>query len=256
MQVVKRVATVRPGKTLAALALMFLLAACSNYGADGLKHKAIADEVEASKLVGGFTDEGRALYHRGLQHIANAHQPVGQFTIRQVIEQEMTREKQRSDAQQKATDARESAKKAASDAQQKATDARESAKKATSDAQQKAADARESAKKAASDARLDALATANLQSSQRMANTLYKAHVFYGGVIKGDSCFVKMDGDFYENDSEQDKAIMRQTFADWCQSSYTLLGGKDTRTIPPGGIDIWLADLAGRTIYRDRDLPQ
>jgi hypothetical protein len=238
MQVVKRVATVRPGKTLAALALMFLLAACSNYGADGLKHKAIADEVEASKLVGGFTDEGRALYHRGLQHIANAHQPVGQFTIRQVIEQEMTREKQRSDAQQKATDARESA------------------KKATSDAQQKAADARESAKKAASDARLDALATANLQSSQRMANTLYKAHVFYGGVIKGDSCFVKMDGDFYENDSEQDKAIMRQTFADWCQSSYTLLGGKDTRTIPPGGIDIWLADLAGRTIYRDRDLPQ
>jgi hypothetical protein len=98
MQIVRRVTVI-----IEVLALVLSLTACSNYG-DVLKHKAVADEAEASRLVAGFTDEGRALYHRGLQHIANVHQTLGQFTIRQVIAQEMTREKQRDAARQAAAD--------------------------------------------------------------------------------------------------------------------------------------------------------
>lgn len=63
----------------------------ANHGSQGWSHKAVARESEAGRIVGGFSDEDRHLYHNGLQHIRNEHQKVGTLTIRQVIEGERGR---------------------------------------------------------------------------------------------------------------------------------------------------------------------
>jgi hypothetical protein len=62
---------------------------------DGWASKALDNEKVASAKVGGFSDSDKRLYHRGLQHIANAHQRAGAFTIGQVVDQERNRESRR-----------------------------------------------------------------------------------------------------------------------------------------------------------------
>jgi len=66
-----------------------------DYTSDGWARKAVANETEASKTVGGFSANEKRLYHVGLQHIANQHQKIGSFTIGQVVGQEQEREQQR-----------------------------------------------------------------------------------------------------------------------------------------------------------------
>jgi len=58
----------------------------------GWNSKATASEKAASTAVGGFNKNGRRLYHQGLEHLYHTHQPIGRFTIRQVVEQERARE--------------------------------------------------------------------------------------------------------------------------------------------------------------------
>lgn len=72
----------------------------ASHGADGRDHKAVADEHQASQLSGGFSQSDAALYHRGLQHIANVHGKIGAFTIGQVIDQERAREHPAQDGKQ------------------------------------------------------------------------------------------------------------------------------------------------------------
>ena len=55
-------------------------------------HKALTDEKFASGIVGGFNDDGRRLYHQGLQHIRNQHKRIGAFTIGEIIDGERSRE--------------------------------------------------------------------------------------------------------------------------------------------------------------------
>lgn len=57
--------------------------------------KATLDEARASSIVGGFSAEDGRLYHQGLQHLVNAHEKIGGFTIRQVVDQEKAREGER-----------------------------------------------------------------------------------------------------------------------------------------------------------------
>lgn len=54
--------------------------------------KAVRNVATASATAGGFSNEDRRLYVRGLQHIANVHKPLGSYTISDVIEDERLRE--------------------------------------------------------------------------------------------------------------------------------------------------------------------
>jgi hypothetical protein len=58
----------------------------------GWASKATPSERAASKAVGGFSDNERHLYHQGLEHLYHTHQRVGAYTIRQVVDQERSRE--------------------------------------------------------------------------------------------------------------------------------------------------------------------
>jgi hypothetical protein len=70
-----------------------LMAGCASKGWDT---KATFDQPAASKRVGGFSDEDARLYRNCVQHIQNRHQNIRGLTIRQVVDQERGREKQRS----------------------------------------------------------------------------------------------------------------------------------------------------------------
>lgn len=78
-----------------------LLTACGNAtndatnSASGWSGKAVPSVQATSRLVGGFSDEQRKLYILGIQHVLNAHQRIGTFTIQQVIQEERGREQQR-----------------------------------------------------------------------------------------------------------------------------------------------------------------
>jgi hypothetical protein len=66
----------------------------------GWSHKAVSNESEASKIVGDFSTDDQALYHRGLLHVANRHEKLGTLTIGQVVDQERARAQQRADNSQ------------------------------------------------------------------------------------------------------------------------------------------------------------
>jgi hypothetical protein len=81
-------------------ALTAALPACGNgtnsaTHPDGWSRKAVASAQGASLLVGGFSADQRNLYRLGLQHIHDTHQPLGNFTVRQIVQQERGREQQR-----------------------------------------------------------------------------------------------------------------------------------------------------------------
>ncbi len=60
--------------------------------------KAIWSARSAERRVGGFNSSDRAAYRNGLQHILNAHDKIGSFTIAQVIDDENRRENERASA--------------------------------------------------------------------------------------------------------------------------------------------------------------
>lgn len=98
--------------------------------------------------------------------------------------------------------------------------------------------------------RLDSIATTNLTSTLKLGNSVGPA-LYRAGVIEGDTCSVKIDGDYFENDSEQDKSIIRQTIVSACSASYTELGGNDSRSLPESGLRIRVYNLADDAVYSD-----
>lgn len=82
--------------------------------------KATLNERKASEAVSGFEDSQRSAYHLGLQHLLNAHQKVGSFTIREVVDQELAREAARDRERQRIADAK-------AQAEERARKAREAA---------------------------------------------------------------------------------------------------------------------------------
>ena len=111
--------------------LLIGLTACTAGTANNASaNKAVASEQRASALSGGFSDDERRLYHAGLQHIYNAHQRLGSFTIAQVIDQEREREQQRAEASQRQRDAAQERAKRAEEARQAAVEAHRRAEEA------------------------------------------------------------------------------------------------------------------------------
>jgi hypothetical protein len=98
--------------------------------------------------------------------------------------------------------------------------------------------------------RLDKKATANLKSSLKLANSI-GAQMYRGGLIEDDYCSVRVDGDYFENASNQDKSIIKQTIVTMCSGSYTELGGNDARRLPDGGLHIRAYNLADDIVYSD-----
>jgi hypothetical protein len=78
----------------------------------GYIHKAVASESKAAQIA-NMSDDDRAIYHKGLQHIYNQHGKLGSFTIGQVIDQERSREKARKDIASQAEEQRKAAREAA-----------------------------------------------------------------------------------------------------------------------------------------------
>lgn len=190
-----------------ALSILLVIAAC---GSGQWTHKGVASEKQASDLVGGFSDDDKKLYHAGLQHIYNAHQRPGQFTIGAILDEERARDNNRDAARRKQA---------------------------------------ERLRNAAAH-RLDVKATANLKATMQLANST-GANMYRGGVVEGDSCAIKIDGNAYEYASDQDKSIIKQTVVQMCSGSYTLLGGNDSRGLPEGGLHVRLYNLADDIVYSD-----
>lgn len=74
-------------------------------GSKGWGTKATLNERAASDRVGGFSPNDARLYHIGVQHVINKHQRIGRFTIGQIVDEERSRETQRSEIAQKARNA-------------------------------------------------------------------------------------------------------------------------------------------------------
>jgi hypothetical protein len=58
----------------------------------GMDHKAVASAAIAEQMAGGFTDEQRNQYRRGILHLHNNHRKPGNYTIGEVIWDENDRE--------------------------------------------------------------------------------------------------------------------------------------------------------------------
>jgi hypothetical protein len=88
-------------RVIAAAALTAALVACGSENAGPKPRgphwndKALASARAAEKRAGGFNASDRAAYKRGLQHIINAHQRVGAFTIAELVDDEYRRENAR-----------------------------------------------------------------------------------------------------------------------------------------------------------------
>src|SRR5947209_18724221 len=57
--------------------------------------KATMNARSAERRAGGFNAEERRAYRAGVQHIVNQHQKIGSYTIAQVVDQELARERDR-----------------------------------------------------------------------------------------------------------------------------------------------------------------
>jgi hypothetical protein len=85
------------GGVVGSLCVTLFVAGCGAQRADNphWRDKATVSERAASDRVGGFTDDERRLYHLGVQHIVHGREHVGTYTVRQVVDQEQTRENMR-----------------------------------------------------------------------------------------------------------------------------------------------------------------
>ena len=199
-------------------------------------HKAVSDVRQAEKIAGGFSDDDRRLYARGVLHIRNRHERIGQFTIVEVIEAERSREQAAADARDAAT--------------QRAAEARQKRDEAAADLRQRDADAALARRKAASDR---AIVADEKQGITAVFDIVRDSDPTVGAAFKDWSVDenatlqITVDADYWDELSQQDKDRVGRVLAYSWKKVYGHVNHD-----PDPSVYVQFTDLAGNAVDQYR----
>jgi hypothetical protein len=158
----------------------------------GMDRRAVPSVAGAERIAGGFSEQQRNQYKRGIEHLANNHRGAGEFTINQIIWDENNREQARAQQRQELADDQK----------------------------------REAAASAGSGEKADMDGIVSLGSqSQEFANMVR------GYTIDANRVTFQLDADYWNPMSDQDKTMFKRTMYNAWALTYKRHVGDDQHPI-------------------------